>query len=76
MDFNFAYNKPNSFFKDKKANVNQDLFNGNEETIKKDSIVTIYGKSRGLKVFFDIVSETGIQINNVSYEALVIIKNQ
>lgn len=76
MDFNFAYNKPNSFFKEKKARVNQDLFNRNEEIIEKDSIVTIYGKSRGFKAFFDIYSDTGIQIDNVSYEALEMIKNQ
>ena len=76
MDFNFAYNKPNSFFKEKKASVTCDLFNRSGQTIKKDSIVTIYGKSRDLKVFFDIVSESGIKIDNVSHEALNIIKNQ
>ena len=75
MNFNFAYNKPNSFFKEKKARVTNDIFNYNEQIIKKNSIVTIYSKSTELKVFFNIVSECGIRIDNVSYENLEIIKN-
>lgn len=74
MKFDFAYNKPNSFFRNKKATANQDLVNGNDEKIVKGTVVTINSKSRGLKVYFDIFTEDGTQINNVSYDSLDIIK--
>lgn len=70
MEFNTAYNKPNSFFREKKAVVLNDLSNGNNEVITKGSTVTIDGKSRGMKVFFNIVSDNGIHIDNISYENL------
>jgi hypothetical protein len=68
MEFNLAYNKPNSFFRDKKAIVLNDLSNRNDQVIYKGSVVTIYGKSRGMKVFFDVISESGIHIDNISYD--------
>lgn len=74
MEFNFAYNKPNSFFKEKKAILKSELTNGLNERLSKDSIVIINKKSNGLKVYFDIYSENGIVMNNVSYEALELIK--
>lgn len=74
MEFNFAYNKPNSFFKEKKAILKSELANGLNERLSKDSIVIINKKSNGLKVYFDIYSENGIVMNNVSYEALELIK--
>jgi hypothetical protein len=70
MEFNTAYNKPNSFFKEKKAVVTNDLLNINNDLITKGSTVTITGKSRGMKAFFDVVSENGIHIDNVSFENL------
>ena len=70
MEFNLAYNKPNSFFREKKAVVLNDLSNRNNEVITKGSTVTIDGKSRGMKVFFDVVSECGIHIDNISYDNL------
>lgn len=74
MDFNFAYNKPNSFFKDKKAKIDRELSNGLDQTIAKDSIVTIERKSEQLKTFFNIVSDEGVTIYNVCCESLELIK--
>lgn len=77
MKFNFAYNKPNSFFRDKKATVNKDLVlngNGLDDKIEKDTVITIYGKSTGSKVSFDIFTEDGIEMNRISHEYLEIIK--
>lgn len=70
MEFNLAYNKPNSFFIEKKAVVTSDLSNRNNDLITKGTTVTIKGKSRGMKVFFDVLSESGLHIDNVSYDNL------
>lgn len=74
MEFNFAYNKPNSFFKDKKARVINPIYNLNNEKIDSDSIVTISKKSNGLKVFFDIHLDSKIYMYNVSFEDLELTK--
>lgn len=70
MEFNTAFNKPNSFFSEKKAVASSDITNRRNDIILKGSEVTITGRSRGFKVFFDIVSESGTHIDNVSYENL------
>lgn len=71
MKFETAYNKPNSFFKDKKAVLLQDLSNGLGEVLKTGTEVTILKRSTGLKIYFDIVADSSrIFINRCIYESL------
>ncbi|MFY0481433.1 hypothetical protein ACI6PS_02410 [Flavobacterium sp. PLA-1-15] len=74
MEFNFAYNKPNSFFKEKKAITLRELVNGADEKICSGSEVTIICKSRELKVYFDVVSKDRIHVYRVSHEDLELVK--
>ena len=76
MKLNFAFNKPNSFFKDKKAKVTKDLMNGLDESISSGSEVTIISKAPGFKIFFNIQTDSGVYIDRVSYEDLEIIKTE
>ncbi|OJX55526.1 MAG: hypothetical protein BGO88_04750 [Flavobacterium sp. 38-13] len=71
MKFNIAYNKPNSFFKDKKAVLLQDLSNGLGEVLKTGTEVTILKRSTGLKIYFDIVEDSSrIFMYRCVYECL------
>lgn len=76
MKFETAYNKPNSFFKGKKAKVIQEVRNGLDEVIETGVEVTINKKSDGFKIFFDIVSDSGVYMYRVPYDALELIKNE
>lgn len=68
MTFSFACNRTNAFFKGKKAITLKAIENMNGEKIGPGSKIVINRKSAGLKVFFDIESENGIQIRNVYCE--------
>lgn len=71
MKFETAYNKPNSFFKDKKAVLLQDLSNGLGEVLKTGTEVTILKRSTGLKIYFDIVEDSSrIFMSRCIYECL------
>jgi hypothetical protein len=71
MKFETAYNKPNSFFKDKKAVLLQDLSNGLGEELKAGAEVTILKRSTGLKIYFDILEDSSrIFMSRCIYECL------
>lgn len=77
MKFETAYNKPNSFFKGKKAILNHDIENRLGEVLKSGTEVIITKRSEGLKVYFDIVSsDSKIYMYRCVYESLEIIKEK